>query len=79
MVSDIPLFHEVLDKTPGRAFYFKEGNINSLKDNLERYFSDNISIQSSIKELNEEKISLLSSERMAREYLKLYKKIIPTI
>ncbi len=77
LVSDIPVFHEVLDPFQGRGLFFKEGDPTALAGALKEIFSGKNPLDFPLKPLTAEEESRLSSESMAEGYLRLYRELAP--
>jgi glycosyltransferase involved in cell wall biosynthesis len=72
LVSDIPVFHEVLDPFPGRFHFFTEGDSNALATEMNRYFSGDLSYRPPPSPLSVEDEAWVSADTMAENYLGLY-------
>lgn len=73
LVSDIPVFHEILDSYPGRCLFFAKGKIEALAENLEKFFSGDPTFTKPLPALTSAEVSKLSMDKMAQDYLSLYR------
>ena len=72
LVSDTPLFHEILDPFLGRGAFFKEGDSGALAQGLEQHLSGKAPYPSSLKPMTKEEAAPLSANTMAASYMSLY-------
>ena len=72
VVSDIPVFHEVLDRFPERVRFFARKDTSALGAALEASLSSDPAFPTWLAALNAEDVAHFSSEAMAAAYLQLY-------
>lgn len=75
LVSDIPVFREILDRFPDRGIFFVKGDRCSLVRNINMMLAKNDNVSMLFNTLSEEELASLSSRTMVVAYLDLYKKL----
>ncbi|MGH7739382.1 MAG: glycosyltransferase family 4 protein [bacterium] len=75
LVSDIPIFHEVLDAFPGRGEFFPEGDVTGLAEALKKHLESDAEKKRLLPALTGAEEDKLSSEKMVDSYLTLYRNL----